>query len=138
MSPAGLPAPTLISVADMRPRFGFTPKRTYELLAAKAIKSVLMGRRRFIVLASVEDYIARLADEPVLGRTPNQHVARRDGAAVVPLMTTEVSPPDLSSVGVLSVPGLRSIQTGFGVPLRRVIAQQNLTRTARLIRQAEE
>jgi hypothetical protein len=99
--PSDLPAPTLISVADMRPRFGFTPKRTYELLATGAIKSALIGRRRFIVLASVEDYIARLAETPTYGRTPNQHPRT---AKIVPLVPKSSTVEELSETETESDP----------------------------------
>jgi hypothetical protein len=73
----------------MRHLFGFTRKRVYQLLAANEIKSALIGRRRFIVIATVHDYIGRRAADPILGRTPNQRVRRND--------TEDVSPsPDVS------------------------------------------
>jgi hypothetical protein len=73
--------PTLVSVDSLRQTHGLTSKRVYALLKPPPeIASVLIGRRRFIVLASVDAYVARLLAEPSatsFRQSPNPHATRR-------------------------------------------------------------
>jgi len=59
---------------------GFSKDTIYDLLAAGEIKGFLMGSRRFIDAASVRDYLARRAAEPLsIRRSPKPRHGRRVG-----------------------------------------------------------
>jgi excisionase family DNA binding protein len=74
----GIPPPTLVSVQSLRQSHSLTGKKVYRLLADHEIDSVLMGKRRLIVLSSVDAYVARLLDAPEEYRpSPNPLASRR-------------------------------------------------------------
>jgi hypothetical protein len=52
--------PVLIDIASMKPKFGWAKTFTYELLKNHKIKARKVGRRTFIEVQSVRDYIASL------------------------------------------------------------------------------
>ena len=59
---AALPRPPLISIEETRRQLGGAARsNVYKLLAARKIRSVKVGRRRFIVAASIEELIRRHA-----------------------------------------------------------------------------
>jgi hypothetical protein len=131
------PEPTLVSVASLRASHALTAQRVYELLAAGAIRSVQLGRRRFVLRASVDDYVARLADQPVsFGRTPQPASAReierkaRQNAKVVPLVPDLRNSAHLPDTSPADVDGIRWItQAGMRQWVPKVIAEQNRRRT---------
>jgi excisionase family DNA binding protein len=64
---------------------GFSKDTIYDLLAAGEIKGFLMGSRRFIDAASVRDYLARRAAEPLsIRRAPKPRKHRKPPEARVP------------------------------------------------------
>jgi excisionase family DNA binding protein len=67
---------TTMRVAD------WSKDTVYDLIAAGEIKSFLMGSRRYIDAASVRDYIARRAAEPLtIRRSPQPRTGPRSGPA---------------------------------------------------------
>lgn len=52
--------PLLITVKDAAEKLSLTPWSVYRLLDEKAIDSVYQGRRRYVVMASLHEYIESL------------------------------------------------------------------------------
>jgi hypothetical protein len=57
-----------------------TGKRVYSLLKSSEISSVMLGHRRLIVLASVDQYVARLIANPSATIRPTPNPRRRSAA----------------------------------------------------------
>lgn len=77
-----MPIPDIITIPV--PEFcrisGIGHSRVYDLVNAGEIESVLIGRRRLIIVQSYRDYLDRLQSQGnALGRSPNPR-ARRQAA----------------------------------------------------------
>lgn len=55
--------PLLISVKAAADKLSITPWSVYRLLDSREIESVYQGRRRYVVVASLTDYVANLPTE---------------------------------------------------------------------------
>lgn len=59
------PDPLLISVQEAAERLSITAWSVYRLLDDKVIDSAYQGRRRYVVVESLHDYVANLPRERV-------------------------------------------------------------------------
>lgn len=54
----------LIPVKEAADRLSVTPWSVYKLLDDKAIEGRYQGRRRYVLVASLEEYVQNLSQEP--------------------------------------------------------------------------
>ena len=56
--------PLLITVKDTADRLSLTPWSVYKLLDENKIHSVYQGRRRYVVMSSLAEYVEGLSSRP--------------------------------------------------------------------------